>query len=297
MLVELAIGDALGAGFEYAPAEFVLKNNNLGQYFKHNLEGFLPAGSYTDDTQMTIAIAEMMVSKEEWTRQNLARRFVECFKRDPRDSYARKFGKLLQEVKDGDELLNRLKPESDRSGAAMRTTPLGLLPDLKEALNKCAIQASITHATYDGINAALAATCLTHYFVYDKGPKADVVKFIQTHVPGNWGPRQEKVGAPGWQSVRAAITAILECDCLSGVLRRSIAFTGDVDTVGTIAMAAASFSKEIKKDIPVHLTEGLENGAYGRDFLAKLDRDLMDVVGLGSSQRTVTPQDSSEEII
>ena len=35
MLIEAAIGDAYGVGFEYRPKEFVAKNNHLEQYFPH----------------------------------------------------------------------------------------------------------------------------------------------------------------------------------------------------------------------------------------------------------------------
>ena len=76
MLLELAIGDAYGAGFEYADIEYVKQHNNLFNYVKHPRHKLIP-GSYTDDTQMSIAIAEMIISKEPWTRENLADKFVE----------------------------------------------------------------------------------------------------------------------------------------------------------------------------------------------------------------------------
>jgi Zn-dependent protease with chaperone function len=47
-----------------------------------------------------------------------------------------------------------------------------------------------------------------------------------------------------------------------------------VDTVATIALAAASRSAEYVADLPGVLLEGLENGAYGRDYLAALDGRL-----------------------
>jgi ADP-ribosylglycohydrolase len=44
---------------------------------------------------------------------------------------------------------------------------------------------------------------------------------------------------------------------LSELLKDCIAFTGDVDTVATIALAAASCSEEITQDLPAHLIENL----------------------------------------
>lgn len=62
MLVELAIGDAYGAGFEYAPAA-ILKHNDLSRYIQHPKHNIRP-GQYTDDTQMSLAIAEAIVSAD-----------------------------------------------------------------------------------------------------------------------------------------------------------------------------------------------------------------------------------------
>jgi ADP-ribosylglycohydrolase len=98
MLFEIAIGDAYGAGFEYANENLHL--NDLSVYVKHPRHR-LQAGSYTDDTQMSIAIAEAVLSDEPWTPKSLADRFVACFKRDPREGYAQGFHDFLVSVRDG----------------------------------------------------------------------------------------------------------------------------------------------------------------------------------------------------
>jgi ADP-ribosyl-[dinitrogen reductase] hydrolase len=76
-------------------------------------------------------------------------------------------------------------------------------------------------------------------------------------------------------SVRAAITAIRQSDSLSGLLRRCVDFTGDVDTVAAIALAAGSCSDELSHDLPDHLVTGLGAGPYGRDYLISLDQRLL----------------------
>lgn len=63
MLVELAIGDAYGAGFEYAAADFVKTNNNLDKYYSHPFHKITP-GNYTDDTQMSIGITELLLEQK-----------------------------------------------------------------------------------------------------------------------------------------------------------------------------------------------------------------------------------------
>jgi ADP-ribosylglycohydrolase len=136
MLVELAVGDAYGAGFEYANGNFVRDHNDLSRHVQHPRHGIVP-GSYTDDTQMTLAIAELLVDGVEWTPLNLASKFVEVFKRDEREGYSGRFYKFLKQVPDGETFLREIQPESDKSGAAMRATPLGLLPDMDEVKAKC----------------------------------------------------------------------------------------------------------------------------------------------------------------
>ncbi|MFN6517730.1 MAG: ADP-ribosylglycohydrolase family protein [Nostoc sp. CreGUA01] len=273
MLLELAIADAYGAGFEYAD-EMIL-NNDLSRYVEHPRFRLIP-GSYTDDTQMSIAIAEVIVAQAPWTPEVLAQSFVTAFKRDRRQGYAKNFYNFLVEIQDGEEFLTKIRPDSDKSGAAMRAAPIGVYPTPEKVIEAATIQAAITHNTLDGINAAVAAALMSHYFIYRLGAKRKLGKFLEAYVSGQWSkPWQGKVKSKGWMSVRAAITAVMRNDSMSQLLQDCIAFTGDVDTVAAIALAAASCSEEITQDIPNHLVAGLENGAYGRDYLIGLDRQLM----------------------
>lgn len=70
MLLEIAIGDAYGAGFEYADSSYVRAKNNLVGYVRHPRHGIRP-GHYTDDTQMSLAIAELILSGQEWNKANI----------------------------------------------------------------------------------------------------------------------------------------------------------------------------------------------------------------------------------
>ncbi|QSJ20315.1 hypothetical protein JYQ62_17375 [Nostoc sp. UHCC 0702] len=111
------------------------------------------------------------------------------------------------------------------------------------------------------------------------GPKRELGKFLEGYVSGDWSkPWQGKVKSKGWMSVSAAITAVIPNHSMSQLLQDCIAFTGDVDTVAAIALAAGSCSEEISQDIPDHLITGLENGSYGRDYLIQLDKQLMSLV-------------------
>lgn len=162
----------------------------------------------------------------------------------------------------------------------MRAAPIGIYPTPEKVIEAATIQAAITHNTPDGINAAVAAALMSHYFIYGLGAKRKLGQFLKGYVSGEWNkPWEGKVKSKGWMSVRAAITAVIRNDSMSELLQDCIAFTGDVDTVAAIALAAGSCSEEITQDIPNHLVTGLENGAYGRDYLIELDKQLMSLVG------------------
>ncbi|MBM7775374.1 ADP-ribosylglycohydrolase [Actinokineospora baliensis] len=273
MLVELAIGDAYGAGFEYAPAPFVAANNDVTTYRQHPRHTDIKPGQYTDDTQMTLAIAELLADGAQWTPRELADRFVAVFHRDPRAGYASGFHALLSEVHTGAELLSRLRPTSDKSGAAMRAAPIGLLPTTPDVLHHAELQAKITHNTPAGIASAQAAALAVHYCDRDLGPLTEVGTWISDVLDDDWStPWSGKVGSQGRMSVQAALTA-MSAGSLTAILHTSISYTGDVDTVATIALAAAS--RALPPDLPPSLVDGLENGPYGRDYLTALESRLL----------------------
>jgi ADP-ribosylglycohydrolase len=275
MLVEIAIGDAYGAGFEYASERLVRERNDLSAYIQHPKHSLKP-GSYTDDTQMSIAVAEAIVSGERWTPALLARWFVAAFKRDPREGYARGFYSFLQEVENEEEFLERIRPDSDKSGAAMRACPVGVFGSVGTVMERARVQAAVTHNTPGGIDAAMVAALMTHYFLYRLGPKAELGMFLASMVPGPWeGSWCGEVGPKGITSVHAAVTAVRASERMSDLLKACVAFTGDVDTVAAIALGAASCSEEIEQDLPAHIYRDLENGPFGRDYLADLDARLL----------------------
>ncbi len=275
MLLELAIGDAYGAGFEYVDRKIIQQYNNL-EYRQHPKHLGTKPGMYTDDTQMSLAIAELIIDNKEWTELNIASKFIEVFKRDEREGYASGFYHFLRKIKGGEEFLQKINPTSEKSGAAMRAPIIGIFKDKQEVLEKTEIQAAITHDTKDGINAAKAAALIPHFFLWENGKKKNLAKYIKSNVKGDWLNRWTgKVRSKGWMSVRAAITAIQETKSMTELLKTCIAYTGDVDTVAAIALAGASVCKEIKKDLPNQLFYNLEDGQYGKSYIENIDKQLL----------------------
>jgi ADP-ribosyl-[dinitrogen reductase] hydrolase len=267
MLVEIAIGDAYGAGFEYAEPSKAAPNDLLS-YRKHPRHDIRP-GCYTDDTQMAVAVSEaMLATRGSLTREALAQAFVTCFKRDMREGYAARFYDFLKGVRDAEDFLSRIHPRSEKSGAAMRASPIGLLPSVEAVKAMAALQAKITHDTAGGIQSATAAALMTHYFYHGVDSRDRLASWLSAQIGSFWSaPHRGKVGSRGMDSVRAALTAIRSETSLSAILRRCIDFTGDVDTVAAVALGAASCARDIAQDLPAHLYHGLENGPFGREYL------------------------------
>lgn len=292
-LLACAIGDAYGAGFEYADKHLGLpeyrKRNDLSRYWPHPKWGqppkdgsYIPTkpGCYTDDTQMSLAIADLLLGLDpaEWTHGDVAGAFVGVFKRDPRPGYAQGFYSVLQKVAGSEDFLKTVRPHSQKSGGAMRAALIGLLPTPMQVVDVAMMQASLTHASRDGMYAAAASALMLHYCYHNPGiPKTDLPKFIGRWVPGpDWEtPWRGRAGSPGLESVKAAMWAVISHSTLSQVLRACVSYTGDVDTVAAIAMPSAALCKGIEHDIPQALIDGLENDAFGRDYIRDLDRKLL----------------------
>jgi len=274
-----AIFDGYGFGFEYADPKFVAKRNNLRTFQSHPKWKTKP-GTYSDDTQMQVALAELMLRQplpSTWSLGDIAQSFLSTFRRDPRKGYAGAFYDFLARVQTPAEFLKGIRPYSDKSGAAMRAPVLGLLKEEQGVIDAAYLQGCLTHATRAGLEAAAASALLTHYTYHHIGPKADAGAYIEELIPG-WGwadgwvtPIQEK----GFQHVRAAIGAIQRYDSASAILKHIVSLTGDVDTSAAIAAPAVFFCSEIENDIPDTLSRCAENGDYGYDYLKNLGEALI----------------------
>ncbi len=275
MLVEMAIGDAYGAGFEFMDHAFIARENDLSGY-RRNPETRLGDGRYTDDTQMAVALAEHLLDGDAFTPPALADRFVATFKRDERPGYSKRLFSVLTKVKDGREFLAAVEPLSNRSGAAMRVSPVGLLLDLDQVLALADAQATITHNTPEGRMSARATAAMVHYLAHDLGPRAGLGRFAEVHVPGHpWSePWTGRVDMSGLSCAHAALSLVERATGLSQVLKEAVALGGDTDTVAAMAMFSASLCSDVARDLPQTLYDGLERGAYGLGFLSGLDARL-----------------------
>jgi ADP-ribosyl-[dinitrogen reductase] hydrolase len=270
MLLEIAIGDAYGAGFEFTDAAHVAAHNHLLGYVRNPAYPALLPGRYTDDTQMSLAVSEWLLDGRA-TAEDLADRFVLAYRRDPRPGYSRGLQAVLDDpgCVDGRALRSRLHGGSEKVGAAMRAVPLGLLPDRAGVVRACRLQAEVTH-TGAGVAAAVAVALSAHYAYQSLGPRANLLGYAADPGPGAAADAREGGLFIAWSS----LSLVAEERSLAALLRRCVALGGDTDSAAAIALGVAALFSDTVHDLPAVLLTGLEAGPYGAGYLRALDAQL-----------------------
>lgn len=275
MLVEIAIGDAYGAAFEFVKKSFVKANNDL-QYHEHPKRKDFGKGNYTDDTQMSLGTARFMLSDEPVTQLGIAKAYYDAFKENPIDGYARGFQSVLQKVRGGNSLIRTVRPYSVRNGSVMRAVPVGLYADIQKIIHFSIVQSSITHATLKGVNAAIATSLAAHLLYYNKAPKKDLFMIIKDYCDFPEVAFKGPIACDGIQTAFTAIRLIQIHSNMKDILAHAIRLRGDTDSVASVALGLASLTKKIKNNLPLHLYDKLENGEFGKDYLLEIDSKLFE---------------------
>lgn len=281
MLLDIAIADAYGAGFEFAKPDVLARRpNDFTRYFRHNLDDNLP-GMYTDDTQMSIGLARWLLTQtpdslRETKARDIAWFFVDTFHRDPRQAYSRRMFNFLKAHSNVDGFLGAIDASSTRSGAAMRSAILGVLPTLGDVLHIAPLQAAITHNTPQGLATSIAVASAAWY-VRKGVPIKQALTLAQTH---SWHIYDEQftvmpptpVDYHGVPCVQAAFYALLHhYDDPVGMLKAIVSYGGDTDTVAAIAIGIRAMQPGSEIQWPAWCYDTLENGPWGLDYLQELD--------------------------
>lgn len=154
-LIGLSVGDAFGEQFFVRDAAKLISSRTLAD----------GPWEWTDDTNMALSIAEVLLEAGEINQDALARSFAGRY--DPGRGYGPAMHRLLPLVKDGADW-RRVSRElfggqgSFGNGAAMRAAPLGayFAGDLERANVEATRSAEVTHAHPEG-KAGAAAVAIT----------------------------------------------------------------------------------------------------------------------------------------
>lgn len=295
MLLGIAIGDAFGAGYEMQPRWKILKHFSFSKYSRKNKSKL---GHYTDDTQMSIAVAELILSRQELTAENFADAFVACYQRDPHSGYSKKFGPILKSALDGKDLIAKIGGKSERNGAAMRSVPFGVFENLSDAVKYAEINAKVTHNSPKGIASSVCVAAASHYFFHKIGNSKGVFDYCIDACKGHdaesisyfkelknmkylepellFGKKDLRFGIPvdGMRTAGAMLYILSRySESVKQTLIESVLLGGDTDSVASITTGIAAIHGNMN-ELPSFLVEKLENKKFGRNYLIELGNQL-----------------------
>lgn len=311
MLLYIAIGDAYAAATEYIklPEHQSVLDEALKfeKYCKHPIHTDLSPGRYTDDTEMSVANALVLIeNKPPYTPLMFANAWVREFTRGgQRKGYSRKFQEFLECTKTGQEFLANINPNSNKNGAAMRSVPLGVLRTVPEVLEVATMQAAITHNTPEGLFSARAVALMSHYMLYEveedkdwylhdlrdycssKLPEGDIKRFGEVFsIENSWGSRpvvgtqEESVAISTVRAVVQLLVSASALETLMPMLKEVIYMGGDTDSVAAIALGIASGRRPKRElaGLPLFMPINLEHGnpKTGAKYLLDVGTQLME---------------------
>lgn len=289
MLYEMAIADAYAIAFEFVDHTGD-RPNDLRTYHQHPTYVELTPGQYTDDTQRSIANAEVLLTGNWMNFEPYADAYVRCYKRDQREGYSRGYQALLNAVDTGEEFYKTIEPGRPSNGAVMGAAVLGFLPAVDDVMTAATTQACLTHHDSTAVHAQIVALS-AHYFIYGHGAKEDLFEWLMHQFTADamtedeWDDWTGEVEAVAGRttikasSISAFVVGVMgRHNTLTGIIKEAVDRGGDTDSAAAAAVAVASHCGEIENDLPAELIAGLEQGKYGATFLKELDAKLLAIV-------------------
>jgi ADP-ribosyl-[dinitrogen reductase] hydrolase len=290
MLIEMAVADAYGVGWEFTNAQHGA--NDLSCYRRHPTYGELEPGRYTDDTQRAVANSTVVLSGEHrWYQPaSYAKAYMTEYAFDPREGWSKRFQAYLKDHRHStpENFMKGLR-RRETNGALMGVAPLGHLPN-EDAVRLATTMQTVSTHSGSAAQYAQAVSLSAHYLMFDKGPRSDLPRYLADEVEWDGsggrsvidGMKEDppKARMPAKTVAAAALWAVLNLDSLSDIMRWCIDKGDDTDSLAAVAVAIASCSSEIANDVPPALLDTLENQET-RDRLVHVDARLKALAGIG----------------
>ena len=236
-------GDIIGSVYEFSPiksTEFPLLQ---------------PASDFTDDTVLTVAIAESILTGKSYTAalKHWGRRY-------PAAGYGQNFYQWL---------MSRCSVPygSWGNGSAMRVSPLGWAFDtLEQTLKEAALSAMPTHDHPDGIKGAQAVAG-SIWMARKEYSKEDIKEWVEESIRYKLPPSIAAIRADYKfevscaASVPQAIQCFMEAESTEEAIRLAVSLGGDADTqaciAGALGEARWGVDQELEQEILKKLPEGM----------------------------------------
>ncbi|OPY86392.1 MAG: ADP-ribosylglycohydrolase [Syntrophus sp. PtaU1.Bin208] len=243
-------GDVIGSVYEHSRMKTL------------NFPLFQEYSRFTDDTVMTLAIADAIINSRGYAEsmKSFGRRY-------PKAGYGRDFLKWI--------LASESKPyNSWGNGSAMRASPIGFAyPTVETVMAEARKSAEVSHDHPEGIKGAQAAA-LAVFLARTGKSKKEIREEISGRFAYNLDRTVDDI-RPNYRfdascqgSVPEAIIAFLDSKNYEDAIRKAVSLGGDSDTLACIAGGIAqAFYGEIPPEILAEVRKRLPG-----EFLTIIDR-------------------------
>lgn len=255
------LGDMIGAPYEF----------DRGDKTK-DFPLFCAESQFTDDSVMTVAVAEALMGLDREADDEAVRHAV--------TKTMQAWGRIYPNAGYGARFINWLlgsqQPEpygSFGNGAAMRISSVGWLYDTIEETRRYAkLATEVSHNHPEGIKGA-EATASAIFLARNGAAKDEIKEYIVREFGYNLSRTCDEI-RPGYyhmescqKTVPEAITAFLEGDDFEDVIRTAVSLGGDCDTLTCIAGAMAEAFYGVPEEMKAECRERLP-----KDMLKVLDQ-------------------------
>ncbi len=265
----VAVGDALGAPIEFMSAEAIRRQYGIVRDMIGGGWLNVQPGEFTDDTQMTLAVAKGIVEKPENPIESIGAQFVKWYSSHPKDiggtcasSISNAIRRSVDATRPSATDWTIAAKETDRTlfgrsagnGSLMRTAYIGTYYNYIRTVHQRAIGISrMTHYDIGAANDCAAYSKMIHCLVRENNPNA--IKLYAQSV----GYKTDELSDLGFKPnpsgyVRDSFATALHCiyttHSFEEAVTKAVNFGGDADTIGAI-------------------TGGLAGALYGYDSIPK----------------------------
>ena len=258
------LGDIIGSPYEF----------DQGSKTK-SFPLFSPGSTFTDDTVMTLAVAQALLAAAPEEDEALTRcRLIASMQR---------WGKAYPHAGYGTRFLDWLWSDDPQpyhsygNGSAMRVSPAAWLYDDLDTVRRMArLSAEVTHNHPEGIKGA-ESTAAVIFLGRTGHSKAEIRSYVEREFHYDLSRTCDQI-RPGYfhvescqQTVPEAITAFLEGESFEDVIRTAVSLGGDCDTLAAIAGSMAEGFYGVPEELKLQCR-------------SRLDAPLLDVLQQFSQQ-------------
>ena len=259
------LGDMIGAPYEF----------DMGDKTK-DFPLFGRRSQFTDDSVMTIAVAQALMDAKDRDDDEIKRALIESMRewgrRYPHAGYGGMFSYWLR--------TDEPKPyNSFGNGSAMRVSSAGYLyGTLEETRRMARLTAEVTHNHPEGIKGA-EATAAAIFLARNGIDKADIKKYISDEFGYDLSQSCDEI-RPTYhhvetcqETVPEAMTAFFEGDGFEDVIRTAVSLGGDCDTLTCIAGSIAEAYYGVPDNMKAECLNRLPVDM--KEILLKFDRERL----------------------